>query len=47
MVFRRGTAPLGPHRADFYTNAKYYFVQSGEGFSMQGKELERGVAALR
>jgi hypothetical protein len=37
--------------ADFvrcvYTNAKYYFVQSGEGFSMQGKEPERSVAALR
>jgi hypothetical protein len=29
-----------------YTNAKYYFVQSVEGFSMQGKEPKRYVAAL-
>jgi hypothetical protein len=25
-----------------YINAKYCFVQSGEEFSMQGKEPERG-----
>jgi hypothetical protein len=43
-------APSGPGRfpktAARYTNAKYYFVQSGIGFSMQNKEPDKGVAAL-
>ena len=30
-----------------YTNVKHYFVQSCEGFSVRGKELERNIAALR
>jgi hypothetical protein len=29
-----------------HTSAKYYRIQSGEGFSMQRKELKRGIAAL-